>query len=53
MLKRWEYSLKVPVKRHVRRPPDEEIVRFQEELGRLIPQKIEEGYVVAIQRCDS
>ena len=49
MLKRWEYSLKVPVKRHVRRPPDEEIIRFQEELARLIPQKIEEGYVVAVQ----
>ena len=49
MLKRWEYSLKVPVKRHIRRPPDEEIIRFQEELARLIPQKIEEGYVVAVQ----
>ena len=49
MLKRWEYSLKVPVKRHVRRPPDEEIVRFQEELARLIPQKIEEGFAMAVQ----
>ena len=49
MLKRWEYCLKVPVKRHVRRPPDEEIVRFQEELAKLIPQKIEEGFAVAVQ----
>ncbi len=49
MLKRREYFLKVPVKRHVRRPPDKEIILFQEELARLIPQKIEEGYVVAVQ----
>ena len=49
MLKRREYFLKVPVKRHVRRPSDKEIILFQEELARLIPQKIEEGYVVAVQ----
>ena len=49
MLKRQEYFLKVPVKRHARRPPDEEIIRFQEELARLILQKIEGGYVVAVQ----
>ena len=49
MLKRWEYFLRAPVRRHVRRPPDEEIARFQEELARPIPQKMEEGYAVAVQ----
>ena len=33
MLRRWGYFLRVPVKRHVRRPPDEEIARFQKELA--------------------
>ena len=49
MLRRWGYFLRVPVKRHVRRPPDEEIARFQKELAELIPKKIEEGYTVAMQ----
>ena len=46
---RWGYFFRAPVKRHVRRPPDEEIARFQKELAELIPQKIEEGYTVAVQ----
>ena len=49
MLRRWGYFLRAPVKRHVRRPPDEEIARFQKELAELIPKKIEEGYTVAVQ----
>ena len=49
MLRRWGYFLRVPVKRHVRRPPDEEIARFQKELAELIPKKIEESYTVAVQ----
>ena len=48
-LGRWGYFFRAPVKRHVRRPPDEEIARFQKELAELIPQKIEEGYTVAVQ----
>ena len=49
MLRRWGYFLRAPVKRHVRRPPDEEIARFQKGLAELIPKKIEEGYTVAVQ----
>ena len=49
MLKCWEYFLRALVRRHVRRPPDEEIAKFQGELARLIPQKMEEGYAVAVQ----
>ena len=48
-LGRWGYFFRAPVKRHVRRPPDEEIAKFQKELAELIPQKIEEGYTVAVQ----
>ena len=49
MLRRCGYFLRAPVKRHVRRPPDEEIARFQKEPAELIPQKIEEGCAVVVQ----
>ena len=49
MLRRWGYFLRASAKRHVRRPPDEEIARFQKELAELILQKIEEGFTVAVQ----
>ena len=49
LLKRWQYRLKVSVRRYVRRPSDGEIIGFQRELAGLIPQKIEEGYAIAVQ----
>ena len=49
LLKHWQYRLRTPVKRHVRRPSNEKIAQFQKELAELIPKKIEGGHAVAVQ----
>ena len=49
LLKHWQYRLRTPVKRHVRRPSNEKIAQFQKELAEFIPKKIEGGHAVAVQ----
>ena len=49
LLKYWQYRLRTPVKRHVRRPSNEKIAQFQKELAEFIPKKIEGGHAVAVQ----
>ena len=43
------YSQKVPVRRHARRASPDAIAMLQEWAGHIIPKRISEGHVVAIQ----
>ena len=49
MMRFWGYSQKVPVRRHVRRASPDAIAMFQEWARHIIPKRISEGHVVAIQ----
>ena len=49
MMRFWGYSQKVSVRRHVRRASPDAIAVFQEWAGHIIPKRISEGRVVAIQ----
>ena len=45
----WEYSQKVPVRRHVRRASPDAIAMFQEWARHIMPKRISEGHAAAIQ----
>ena len=49
MMMFWGYSQKVSVRRRVRRASPDAIAMFREWTGHIIPKRISEGHVVAIQ----
>lgn len=49
IMKRWEYTMKVPVRRHVRRASKQRIKRFQKRLKKKIDKAISKGYTICVQ----
>ena len=49
LLRSWGYSQKVPVGKHVRRAPDEEISEFRKNIANKIEECDSKGVIVAIQ----
>ena len=49
LLRRWGFTRKVPLGRHVRRANRQKIAWFRKKLKPLIEEKTKEGYAVAMQ----
>ena len=49
LLRRWGYTMKVPVARHVKRASRRRIAGFQRRLRRIIPEKTTEGRTKCVQ----